>query len=353
MSDEKREESKPENELHEKLDKIAKHLDSLHKRMDAYEGERDKDRKEREDRARKDADEEKERKEREDRARKDAEEKENNSKAALKEEREENSLKENDSRRSRKDAEEESALNEARRDALSAGHKLEMRGDVEGYEEGGVFHPIRGTKGYKKKLAGDSARKDADEEKERKEREDRARKDAEEHEKERADAKARHDSQEAKIADLEAKLALVTKHIADVPSEDRAKLTAVWEQGERLAQMYGDSQGCSKWMPGESLADYTRRVYGKFKKHSAAWKDVDLSKITDSATLDIAIAQIYHDAEEVALHPKDVPAGVVLTRQTVDQAGRKITRFVGSDDGAVWRDFANPDKFAVIRQPKF
>lgn len=266
---------------------------------------------------------------------------------ALKEEREENNLEEYD----------EEEVEKARHDALKAGHKIELRGDVEGYEEGGEFHPIRGSKGYSRSEAGEGRKRrkrrhDEEEERKAKEREDaekaererKEREDAEKREKEDRERRERHDAQLSSLttqnAELLARLKALETHVTDTPTDDRARFAEIWGKGDHLAQLHCDSQGAPKWAPGESLHTYTCRVLDKFKKFSATWKDVDLSKITEPGAFAIATTQICNDAEAAATDPENVPANEM--RKIVDRStGREIIRWVACNDDACWRQFTN------------
>jgi len=282
--------------VHSEMDSVVKRIDSLEKHRKDSE---DKEEKEREDKARKD------------KARKDAEEK------ALEDEREKNGLK---------------------------------RNDGESDEDYGK----RVDKHRK-----DKARKDAEEkaekEKEEKERADASRKDAEEKERHDREEKARNDAQETRIKGLEAQLAAVTQHMKDVSTEDRAKLASVWSQDEKLCQLFGDSAkgiGPDKWWPGETPAAYERRVASKYKKHSAKWKDVELSNITDDATFANVAGEIYNDAQSAAMRGAGAPAGALQRVEIVDpySHSRRI-EWRGDDEGAAWHAFANPLKIGKFSAP--
>lgn len=296
-TEEKREEredaeKREDASVHAKLDKLGAHLDSLHKRMDSYESRKDED-----------EEEEEEEEEREDSRRRDS----------------------------------------------------GKRNDVEGYEEGGEFHPIRGSKGYSRSEAGEGrksrkkkSRRDSDEDSEesdrkalKEEREENALKEKDSKKDSDKEEESRKDSQPPAWAQaLTEKLSVIEKHISDTPSEDRAKFAEVWNKAERLAQLYCDSNGAPKWMPGESLHSYTCRVFEKYKSHSPGWKDVDLAKVTEPNAFANGITQIYNDAEAAATRPESVPSGEL--RKIVDRSsGREIIRWVARNDDACWRQFTN------------
>jgi hypothetical protein len=201
------------------------------------------------------------------------------------------------------------------------------------------------------------ARKDAEDEKARKdaaESEEKCRKDAEEKEekekKERADAEAK-DKEEKERADAAARgsatpdvLAQIKALEARIPAvlsdADRALFVGAQVKAERVAQAFGDSEGAPRWMNGETLPDYQRRLLGKYKAHSAAWKDKDLARV-DASVLDVAETQIYADAITAASAPSSVAPGTLRVEVTPDDTGRRIRRFHG-DPEVTWGPFKQP-----------
>jgi hypothetical protein len=153
---------------------------------------------------------------------------------------------------------------------------------------------------------------------------------------------AKLDAANERIAGLEKVLADINKRMpaAHTP-EDRQKFTTVQHQWEKIAQAFGDSDGAPPALNGESLPDYMRRLAGKHKAHSRAWKDADLSKVDDSV-LSIAVDQIRADAEVAAMTPAPTSDGVLTSRVFNDEStGRKIRRFYG-DISVMMAPFSNP-----------
>lgn len=169
-----------------------------------------------------------------------------------------------------------------------------------------------------KKDAEEKARKDAEE----KERADAAaRKDAEEKEKKEAEEKARKDAEERERAD-KARADAATREQTELP-----KFIEIQRTVDEIAQAFGDSAGAPRWLAGETVGDYTRRLLTKYKPHSKVWKDKDLAQVHDSV-LDVATAQIRADAIAAAALPETV-AGKLIARESKDKYGRTITKFYG------------------------
>ncbi len=125
---------------------------------------------------------------------------------------------------------------------------------------------------------------------------------------------------------------------AELPEEDRQRFITAQQSAEPLAQAFGDSAGAPRWLNGETVPEYRRRLIDPYKKHSRAWRDVDLNGLPDQA-LDEVEKQIRADALQAATHPANMPVGMLREIQSRDQTGRTITRFVGSDDAAAWTPF--------------
>jgi len=114
----------------------------------------------------------------------------------------------------------------------------------------------------------------------------------------------------------------------EMPEAERGRFVEAQARADRVAQAFGDT--APRWLNGESLLQYRRRLARTFQHHSGDWKGVDLSRIADEAALDIAERRIYADAMEAALHPADTSTPFLRPISETDRAGRKITRFVGS-----------------------
>lgn len=171
-------------------------------------------------------------------------------------------------------------------------------------------------------------------EKHDKAKKDKAKADAEKKEEDdkKADA-ARADSMsiEARIADLQRRIPV------EMADEDRNRFIAAQSRAEAVAQAFGDSAGAPRFLNGEGLNQYRRRLLSKVKHHSADWKDVDISAFSDKA-LDVVENKVYSDAMSAARNPRLIGAGVLRSRVERDVTGREITRFDG-DPEACWGTF--------------
>jgi hypothetical protein len=194
----------------------------------------------------------------------------------------------------------------------------------------------------------DAARKDAEKEEEEKKKADAARADAEMEEKKKADAAeeekkkadaARADAGNSKYLTREDLAALLPKAL---PEDERQKFVAVQSKWEPVAHAFGDARGAPRFQDGETVDQYRRRMAGMYKKHSGAWKDVDLGAFADAALTTVE-DQILVAAMDAARNPTDLPDNTLRMVTRVDQANRTHINFVGSEKAA-WLPFCNPDR---------
>lgn len=168
---------------------------------------------------------------------------------------------------------------------------------------------------------------------------DKAKKDAEEAE-EKAKAKADAEETRKKIADLEDRL----KPRADA---DMVEMADAQAKADSVFQMFG--QRAPRPLDGESLMGFRRRMLGSLKAHSAAWKDVDLASIADSAALGTIETQIYADAQRAALTPTGLPEGQLRELRHTDETGRTSKTFVGQPRSWMRSFSANRRRVGSIR----
>jgi hypothetical protein len=154
------------------------------------------------------------------------------------------------------------------------------------------------------------------------------------------------------IKSLEKQIADLNRRIpVELAEEDRAHFVEAQSKAERVAQAFGDSAGAPRWLSGETLAQYRRRLVSKYKQHSPAWKEVDLSPFADKA-LDTVEMQVYADAMNAAIRPATFTEGTLIERIETDRTGRKISKFSG-DPEACWGPFKQVGRRVIGFQSKF
>lgn len=173
------------------------------------------------------------------------------------------------------------------------------------------------------KLAADKARKDAEDEKE----------------KERADA-ARADSErvQKQIADLAAKLPVPRS------DDDRRALADAQARADDVFQAYGDA--APRFLDGEMLIDYRKRLAAKLQGNSNRWAGIPLADLPEAAFAPIE-TQIYADAAVAAKSPTGIPEGTLRPITRTDSTGRRITEYHGTP-GAWMSAFKSPSRRARI-----
>lgn len=128
---------------------------------------------------------------------------------------------------------------------------------------------------------------------------------------------------------LRADIARLTKLVpAELTIDQRQQFATAQEQAEHAFQAFGDHAPAP--MNGEGIGTYKRRLASKMQGHSDKWKGTKLTAISDDATLDVIVGDIYNDAVAVARRGSDVPMGTLsaVTRRT--EAGHTIKEYRGS-----------------------
>lgn len=191
--------------------------------------------------------------------------------------------------------------------------------------------------GYKARADADDEAKRQAEEKAKADAEEKAKADAAEEEQrkaEEAEAQKKSDEEKAKADEAEEE-----KRKADeaAAAEESAKADAA---NLSNAQAKADSAytACGKQAPapfsGEKSLDYRKRVLIGMQKHSQKHADVDVRAIADSATLSVLEDAIYGEARKSIQEEMNNTQGQLHKRVRSDEAGRRITEYVG--DPNVW-----------------
>ena len=193
----------------------------------------------------------------------------------------------------------------------------------------------------------DAARRDAMSEEERA-KEDKAKKDAEEEKarKDAAEAAARGDAVDMK--DIKIRLDGIDARLREPTAEERKAFTEAQLRAEPVYQAHGDSNGAPRFLQGESLLGYRKRLLTPHLAYSPAWKEAGTSvaSMTDEAVFANVERQVYADSLAAAQNPVvDQPLRLRSVTHT-DATNRRITKFFG-DPEATWGPFKSGRK-AVI-----
>lgn len=164
--------------------------------------------------------------------------------------------------------------------------------------------------GKPKEVAADKSKKDA--EKEEEDKKDSMKKDA------FADAV---NTLTERLAHIESKL---HKPLTDA---DRKSFATAQSKCDNVARAFGDE--APRWMQGEDLSSYRRRLASIYKDHSPAWKPVNLDALADDAAFEVAERQIFADASAAARNPAVLADGELRMTPSTLESGHRVNEFYG------------------------
>lgn len=298
-----------------KLDKLLSGLDSIKTRMDAFEDKERKDGEERE-------------KDRGDRARADRQ-------------------VQIDAENAEWRAEDPAAC--AREDAEEEANKKELieKGEP---EESAVDKARADRRTRRDAVRKDAARRDAEDREaaEARDRKDKALKDGGEDPDAMADA-ARKDSGKvilttAEFQAMKARLDLIEKNVpALISNADREEFSSEQARADTAYALHGIQ--APPPMAGEMIKSYRVRLARAMQKYSKAWKEIDLSSLGADA-LTIGAGQIYADSMAAGARADDVPDGQYRAVSRIDPTtGMRSVEFFGKS--TIFRRFTAPTRRVV------
>lgn len=159
--------------------------------------------------------------------------------------------------------------------------------------------------------------------------------------KRKAEAQARADAQELTefragiLKDVDEKLGVVASTIPKALTDaDRSALANAQARCDAVASAFGEE--APRALQGETLLDYRKRLAGLYKKHSPAWKGIDIGAIADSAMLELAEGQIFDAAAKAARNPVDIPEDTLREVSRRDPITGRITQEFYGRSPRVW-----------------
>ena len=203
----------------------------------------------------------------------------------------------------------------------------------------------------------DDAKKDDDSKKDEDKEEEAKKADGEKEEEKKDDDDAKKDDDDdskkdsargdsVDLTSIKSRLDGFEARLREPTPEERKAFTEAQLRAEPVYHALGDSNGAPRFLQGETLLGYRKRLLTPHKAHSKAWKDANLDAITDETVFGNIERQIYADALTAAQNPIiDQPLTLRPVTRT-DATERKITRFYG-DPEACWGPFKSGRK-AVI-----
>jgi hypothetical protein len=132
----------------------------------------------------------------------------------------------------------------------------------------------------------------------------------------------------------------------ETPREEMDALAASQSRADAVAAMFNDRAPPAT--PGETPLDYRKRLIGRFKRHSERFKEARFDSM-DANTLGVVEDIVYMDAMNAAHSTADAQTGVLIPY--IERFGnREITKFHG-DVGAFIAPFVpqNPQVCKILR----
>lgn len=129
-----------------------------------------------------------------------------------------------------------------------------------------------------------------------------------------------------------------TRRDADREHDELPEFVKAQEKADAVARAFGDLGGAPRWLAGEGLLDYRRRLLSKYTKFSKDWQGTNVLAL-DATALPVVETRVYADALIEAEHPTDVQPGRLREVMSRDKYGRTITKFYG-DAAVAYAPFA-------------
>jgi len=131
------------------------------------------------------------------------------------------------------------------------------------------------------------------------------------------------------VAALRARTAPLCPGLAEEYQNAQQKADAAW-------RAVGCSDGAPQHLAGEDLVSYRQRLLAGVQSRSQTWRGVHLPRSQDA--LAPIEQQILTEATNSLTDPGNYKPGELRAIVSLDQTGRKITRFYG-DPGVTWSPF--------------
>ena len=145
-------------------------------------------------------------------------------------------------------------------------------------------------------------------------------------------------SMSTSTADLKRQLDAIERRLGP-PAGDAKAFRDAQVRAHAVYEMFGDSAPAA--LAGERLHEFHARLLKPLQRYCRTFKDADLSKITDVATLTAIGDLVCADAMAEATHPTQFRPGQLIPHKITDASGRVITKYTG-DPNACWDQFNPP-----------
>jgi hypothetical protein len=129
-----------------------------------------------------------------------------------------------------------------------------------------------------------------------------------------------------------------------MPYTDETKMAEKQEAADEVLKPF--HQFAPRYMEGENLNSYSKRLAGRVQQHAPSMKDINLRESVGTA-FDLIEKQIYDEARREAVRPTTIPNGEMRELKKYDTTGRPFIEFHGSPK-AWLDDFSNGAKRRLI-----
>jgi hypothetical protein len=125
---------------------------------------------------------------------------------------------------------------------------------------------------------------------------------------------------------------------------DETEFAKAHEAADDLLRQH--KQFAPRYMEGETLTGYKKRLAGRVQQHAPSMKDINLRESIGSA-FNLIEKQIYDEARREAERPSNIPAGEMRELTKFDATGRPFLEFHGHPSN--WMDqFTNGAKRRLV-----
>ena len=129
-----------------------------------------------------------------------------------------------------------------------------------------------------------------------------------------------------------------------MPYADETQLAKLHESADEVLRQH--NQFAPRYMEGETVTSYQKRLAGRVQQHAPSMKDINLRESVGTA-FSLIEKQIYDEARREAQRPTNIPDGELRQVTKYDATGRPFYEFYGR--ASTWMDdFSNGTKKRVV-----
>ncbi len=125
---------------------------------------------------------------------------------------------------------------------------------------------------------------------------------------------------------------------------DEAEFAKLHEAADEVLRPF--KQFAPRYMQGETLAGYQKRLASRVQQHAPSMKNTNLRELIGSA-FNLIEKQIYDEARREVVRPTTIPEGEMRELTKYDATGRPFIEFHGSPKAWI-SDFANGAKKRLV-----